>query len=635
MFRKVEGELRRTLQMLSDIQLALNKGNIVFIIDAHGFVVYANDLAQRIFGSSVDISHVHFRDFFIRNQEPVLQDLETCLRDNRVWQGQLKIESIERNVHWLQTSVVPCLAENENEKPYQYVCISTDITRQKETEFALAEREHQLRTLINALPETILFRDSEGRCIEANQKMLSLLDVRGDDWRDKTLSEMVSKTLCPACIQEWEELHHQESLQRAIVSYQTHRQIQNAEVYVEGSVIPVFNEDGSRHGAVMIERDVTELKHSQQELLAMKHELESLIEHSGDAVSITNLQGEILQVNPAFEHMFGWRVAEVVGQPIPFGSEEERLEVMGWIECIQQGGQISSVETVRHRKDGAAVHVSVTASPIRDKADNVAAMSVISRDITDNVKNKELLNRSEKLSMVGQMAAGVAHEIRNPLASLLGFTQLIRQMAADPLVKRYCTIMLEEFDRINGILNELLLLAKPQKAKFNPTNLTRILKDVVTLIQTQANEKNLILGYDFEGKDIVINCVENELKQVFINILKNAVEATAPGRNISLDIERDLRGQVVVRCNDQGCGIPKELISKLGEPFYTTKSNGTGLGLSVSHRIVQSHGGYMNIHSEENVGTTIEITFPVSQMSTQMTPSNSVLSYSIEEAPSA
>lgn len=384
-----------------------------------------------------------------------------------------------------------------------------------------------------------------------------------------------------------------------------------ASIYVSVTTSPIFDGQGQVTALCWISRDITGHVDNEKALIEARQQLESFIEQSADAISVTSLQGDLLRVNPAFERIFGWTKEEVVGQVNPFRSEAEQREIAEWLQRIQSDQRIPALETVRYRKDGTPVQVSITASPIHDQAGSVVAMSVISRDISSLVANKELLGRSEKLSLVGQMAAGVAHEIRNPLASLQGFAQLIREQTRDASVANYANIMIEEFRRINSIINEFLILAKPQKVQHQRKCLAHILQDVMTLIQTQANEKNLVLIYQATDREVFVDCNESELKQVFINILKNAVEATPAGRRIDLALLQLTNTHVLVRCTDEGCGIPKELVAKIGSPFFTTKASGTGLGLMVSQRIIESHGGRMVIQSEENAGTTVEVMLPV------------------------
>lgn len=236
------------------------------------------------------------------------------------------------------------------------------------------------------------------------------------------------------------------------------------------------------------------------------------------------------------------------------------------------------------------------------------AVLTIGRDITEQKNQTErLLQKSEKLALLGQMAAGIAHEIRNPLTSIKGFIQLFRTSQQR---EEYYDIVLSELDRINGIVGEFLLLAKPQASVFIEKDIRGLLNDVITLINTQSILSNVEIRVDFEPDLAKISCEENQLKQVFINLLKNAIEAMPHGGVIEVTVSEKEEGKIVIKIKDQGIGIPAERLSTLGEPFYTTKEKGTGLGLMTCFKIIEGHNGELKIHSKEHVGTTVEISLP-------------------------
>jgi PAS domain S-box-containing protein len=236
------------------------------------------------------------------------------------------------------------------------------------------------------------------------------------------------------------------------------------------------------------------------------------------------------------------------------------------------------------------------------------AVLSIGRDVTERKEHTEqLLQKSEKLALLGQMAAGIAHEIRNPLTSIKGFVQLFK---TEQHRVEYYDIVLSELDRINDIVGEFLVLAKPTAAVFAEKDVKELIKDVVTLINTQSILNNVQIFVEFECDLPKISCEENQLKQVLLNLLKNAIEAMPSGGNIDVKVKVKEEGKISIQIIDQGIGIPKERIPTLGEPFYTTKEKGTGLGLMTCYKIIESHHGELTIESELNKGTTIEIILP-------------------------
>ncbi|WP_054968914.1 PAS domain-containing sensor histidine kinase [Alicyclobacillus ferrooxydans] len=230
------------------------------------------------------------------------------------------------------------------------------------------------------------------------------------------------------------------------------------------------------------------------------------------------------------------------------------------------------------------------------------------QDITDQKQTQELLLQSEKLSVVGQMAAGVAHEIRNPLTALKGFVQLLHPQSADTH-RQYFEIMQMELNRIQQILDELLMLAKPQSVKYTCEDVCRLLQEVIALMDAQAIMQQVNIKCRYSMNLPRVNCVPNQLKQVFVNVMKNAIEAMPAGGTLSIRLKYK-KTWVEIEFSDEGVGIPAEKLSKLGEPFYTTKEKGTGLGLMVSHRIIHTHGGNLQIVSGMGKGTTVRILLP-------------------------
>jgi NO-binding membrane sensor protein with MHYT domain/two-component sensor histidine kinase len=227
-------------------------------------------------------------------------------------------------------------------------------------------------------------------------------------------------------------------------------------------------------------------------------------------------------------------------------------------------------------------------------------------------QNERKLRESEKLSIVGEMAAGVAHEIRNPLTTLLGFTKLIHDNTGDPLNKKYLNIMTDELKRINFIVSEFMVLSKPHIVKITETNLSILIKNVITLLNTQAIMKNVEIIPKIEEESLLLKCEENQIKQVVANIIKNAIEAMPGGGKITVSLEK-VDAYIVISVVDTGVGIPEENLHMLGTPFYTTKSEGTGLGLMVSKKIIQNHNGKFKIQSNQERGTTVTISLPIVQ----------------------
>ncbi|WP_164779533.1 ATP-binding protein [Paenibacillus kobensis] len=333
-----------------------------------------------------------------------------------------------------------------------------------------------------------------------------------------------------------------------------------------------------------------------------------LVENSIDMIAI--LEGDHWEyVNRSGLALFNATSAdEMVGQSIyQFLLPEHHEEMALQIDSLESGQTYGPVELEWYTVDGKKIYTEGILAPTT--LSGRPAFQIIVRDISERKKNEELLINSEKLYVAGQLAAGIAHEIRNPLTSLKGFLQLISSGRSNG--RNYYEIMKSELTRIESIVSELLMLSKPQIYELTYHDARRVLDDIVILLEAQASLHNTEIVIDAAEEPLWVFGVENQIKQVFINVLKNAIEAMVDGGTITVNSLRE--GEyVVTRITDEGPGIPKEQMAKMGQPFYTTKDKGTGLGLMVTYKIIDNHQGRIHASSEIGQGTTFTISFPYS-----------------------
>jgi len=341
---------------------------------------------------------------------------------------------------------------------------------------------------------------------------------------------------------------------------------------------------------------------------ASEENYKKLIESLPQPVYITQ-DYRFVYANQAAVNMAGLnRIEELIGKSITdFILPEYKDRFYDRFQEVKTlKNPVNTTEYRARRLDGTKFYFEVTSLHI-SFGDKEAILS-IGKDITDRKEQTaNLLQKSEKLALLGQMAAGIAHEIRNPLTSIRGFIQLFKSRQ---LKDEYFDIVLSELDRINAIVSEFLFLAKPTAAVYMERDITMLLNDVVALIGTQTILNNVEIAIEYEKNVPMVRCEESQLKQVFLNLFKNAIEAMPSGGSIEVKVMNKEQGQVLIQIKDEGIGIPKERISTLGEPFYTTKEKGTGLGLMTCYKIIEAHHGSLEIQSMVNKGTTIEILLP-------------------------
>ncbi|MEN1937541.1 ATP-binding protein [Paenibacillus sp. 102] len=225
---------------------------------------------------------------------------------------------------------------------------------------------------------------------------------------------------------------------------------------------------------------------------------------------------------------------------------------------------------------------------------------------TIEMMHKEL-QRSEKMTVIGRMATVIGFKMRNPLMLLKSFVS--KQQEKYPEDKIYCDIMEQEIERIDTIATELVELGNSKPMECGNHNIKDILSYVVRIMGQPASERGIKIHTIYKGELPSIICNEKRLKQVFLNIIKNAIESMHSGGTITIQVA--VKDVMIVRIKDEGCGIPKEKIPKLNEAFYTTKDDGTGLGLVVTYKIIEEHQGKIQFESEVGVGTTVEIMLPI------------------------
>lgn len=219
------------------------------------------------------------------------------------------------------------------------------------------------------------------------------------------------------------------------------------------------------------------------------------------------------------------------------------------------------------------------------------------------------LSNTEKLSVAGQLAAGVAHEIRNPITVIAGYLKLIQR---DPANRQMIEIMQGEVNRIDLIVNEFLFLSKPSAPKYGIRRMEVIIHSVLRLFEAQAASAGVIIRLQVDENLPSVECDDNQMKQVLVNILKNGLEAMEDGGQINISVTA-AGGWMSVTVKDTGCGIPAEKLARIGEPFYTTKENGNGLGVMICRSIVENHKGRYTMTSAAGVGTTVSIEIPLSR----------------------
>jgi two-component system sensor histidine kinase HydH len=263
-----------------------------------------------------------------------------------------------------------------------------------------------------------------------------------------------------------------------------------------------------------------------------------------------------------------------------------------------------------HLNDGRVVPLSTTTSRLVNESGEVLGKVILIRDLTEMQELEERVRRSERLASLGKMAAGIAHEVRNPLSSIRGFAKYFRKKFQPQSEEAgFAEMMVKEVDRLNRVVEGLLNFARPKKLNKASTDLREIVSHALKLIEPEASSKEIQIVNKVPGRAQRILADVDLLTQALMNLLINALEAMDRGGQLTVELVQE-PGQTILRVSDTGRGIPESEVSKIFDPFFTSKKDGTGLGLAIVHRIIEDHGGTIRVKSQPGKGTTFEILLP-------------------------
>ncbi|EFV75974.1 MULTISPECIES: PAS domain S-box protein [Cytobacillus] len=382
--------------------------------------------------------------------------------------------------------------------------------------------------------------------------------------------------------------------------------------WVDTTIVPFLNKKNKPYQYVSIRTDISALKSAAASLkssLKDVNDIKFALDQSS-IIAFTDEKGTITNVNEKFCEISQYSREELIGQNhsiLNSGLHSKEFFKNLW-KTIGQG-EVWKGEIRNKAKDGSYYWVHTTIVPFLNANGKPYQYLSIRNDITERKKTEEVLHQQDKLAAVGQLAAGVAHEIRNPLTTMKGYTEFLQLEETHEERQEYLSIILDEIDRVNNIVEDFMVLAKPKAAELEERDIIPIIKNVVSFLEFEARNRNVKIGFEYQQDIIQIECDENRLKQVLLNFIKNGIEAMPDGGNITVRAGI-INNQVQIAIKDTGVGIPQEKLKNIGEPFFTTKKNGNGLGLMVSFKIIESHNGKVFIESELNKGTTFNIVLP-------------------------
>jgi PAS domain S-box-containing protein len=487
---------------------------------------------------------------------------------------------------------------------------------------SLPSAEFLLAAVVDSSDDAIVSKDLNGIVRSWNKAASELFGYTAEEMIGTSILRVIPDDLQ----YEEEDILSRIRSGMRIEHFETVRVRKNGERFVVSVTIsPVRDGTGRVVGVSKIARDITDRKRTDD----ARFRLAALVDSAEDAIISKDLNGIITSWNEGARQMFGYTSEEMIGQPLlrlipqELAYEEEEI-----LKKLRAGERINHYETTRVNKSGDPIPVSVTISPIRNASGKVVGASKIARNISERIRLEKIVVQSEKLAATGRMAAAVAHEINNPLESIVNLVYLARQECIEN--KRAADYLLtaeNELERLAHLARQTLGFYRDTGS---PTELH--IHDLIKTVLTVYNAKLMMSGIsvDTDFSDLrKITVSQGEMTQVFSNIISNAMDAMRNGGTLKIIVRKDSAlGQdgIQATIRDNGTGIEPGNLERIFEPFFTTKGNlGTGIGLWVAKEITERRGGRISVSSTTEIGksgTTISIFLPFLHPSSSMTTSS-------------
>lgn len=579
----------------------------IVIVDLQRIVLDVNPAFEQMYGwtkeelvgRKLPVGPAHLYKEFARLYDQVIEGKKVAAAE---------YPKLCKNGKHLHVSITLSAVRDSSGKVTGIVAIERDITKRKHTEKALRETEQ----LYSHLTQNVLagvFVRQDRKIVYINSYMSAMLGYTREEFVTLKTADYIDAIELFTIKRQVAEILIKKREPRYTVTVRGKKK-DGGFVYLEVNLSLIMYKGrtamlGSAKdvtSSVALERSLRESAEMYQRVMKLLPEPIVLSDH-GIIIYANNSAIKLVAADDKNE-VIGHSIFEYIHPDY----HEESLRKMDLIMFEEEPSQFEERQIIC--RDGQTIDVEMSSIRINNYMGKRVILTVI-RDLTDRKRSEDMLVRSEKLSVIGQLAAGVAHEIRNPLTALKGFTQLLK--TKNEGYGSYLDIMSNELDRINLIVNEFMTLAKPHFTRFNDENLVHILRGVISVLETQAIMTNVDIETQVEDSLMMIHADANQLKQVFINVIKNAIEAMPDGGRVTIAIRSNVPDSVCLTIRDEGIGMTDSIIGKIGQPFITTKEKGTGLGLMISSRIIEAHHGTLHIVSRHGEGTEVQITLPLAK----------------------
>ena len=472
------------------------------------------------------------------------------------------------------------------------------------------EAERILAAIVESSEDAIIAKDLDGTILTWNASAERMYGYTAQEMIGRDIGIIVP----PDRPDELNEIMRRLTGGERVQHFETVRLAKGGLVEVSLTVSPIRDASGTIVGASTIARDITRKNSRLRQLADSEERLRSIVEAAVDGIIVIGARGSIEAFNPGAERLFGYTAGEVLGKninilmPEPYRSEHD-----GYIQHYLETGEQRIIgigrEVSAMRKDGSPfpVHLSVGEMVLGGQR----KFTGILHDLTSRVAMEERLREQSALVRLGEMAAVIAHEVKNPLAAVRGAIQVIgKRLAAGSREAAVVTDIIARIDTLNQLVHDLLLFARPPQPHPISVDVRRVLSATIDLLR--GDDAHAGVRVTMAGEAPPISADVELLKIVFLNLFINSAQAMKGQGGITIDISTE-RGMCQVVVTDTGPGIPPEIRTRLFTPFVTTKARGTGLGLSTVKRLVEAHHGEIRVESPETGGARLTVLLPLAK----------------------
>ena len=622
-FYRAQYESERDRQLLARKyeHLTRHANDIILVLDQSGAIVDANERAVASYGySREDLLRLNIRDLQSPTKRPMI---EQQMRAVAEMQGLVfETEHQRKDGTCFPAEVSSGIIEVDGMTLYQDII--RDITERRRAENALRASEERFRSFVAEAPVGIFQMDASANYLFVNPRWCQLTGFSSEETIGKSWDLVVHPDDRARIIREWIDAvttGHKFGLEWRHVTPQGEIK------WVFGSAAVLRDEDNNATGFLGTVSDITARKQIEDELAEEKEHLRVTLRSIGDGVITTDTEGRIALLNRVAEEMTGWTHEEAIGRPLVevfrIINQKTREAIENVVDEVLKTGEVVGLanHTVLLSRDGREIVIADSGAPIRDRNSRIVGVVLVFRDVTMKEKLEQEIQKMQRLESVGTLAGGIAHDFNNILTAIMGNISLARLSAGphdevfEPLANAEKASL-----RAKDLTQQLLTVAKGGAPVKKPTSIAELIEETASFT---IHGSNVRCDFSVTADLWTAEVDEGQISQVVNNLVINAVEATPGGGTIWVSAENVSLGPqaalplapgpyVKITVADRGIGIPEEHLTRVFDPYFTTKQKGSGLGLATTYSIVKKHDGHIAVESRLGFGSTFTVYLPAS-----------------------